>query len=70
MRSRDFVYWLQGFFELSKNVTLSAEKVDMIKRHLAMVFKAEIDPAFGDSLLQEQLQQIHHVVTDDVRFNC
>jgi hypothetical protein len=45
MQSRDFCYWLQGFFELSDNPDrLSAEQVEMIKRHLALVFAHEIQP--------------------------
>ena len=45
MQSRDFCYWLQGFFELSDNADrLSAEQVDMIQRHLALVFAHEIQP--------------------------
>ncbi|HEY3799531.1 MAG TPA: hypothetical protein VGL58_14355 [Caulobacteraceae bacterium] len=45
MQSRDFCYWLQGFFELSGDVTtISAEQAAMIRRHLDMVFHHEIEP--------------------------
>jgi len=48
MRSRDFCFWLQGFFEIAEAsgtaANFSASQVDCIRRHLAMVFKHEIDP--------------------------
>lgn len=57
MQSRDFVYWLQGFFELSKPTELNAEQTLAIRNHLAMVFVHEIDPAFPE---KEKLQEIHN----------
>jgi hypothetical protein len=38
MTPRDFAYWLQGFFELADRDQLSAEQVQVIKEHLALVF--------------------------------
>lgn len=55
MESKSFVYWLQGFFELSKETTLTEEQVQIIKNHLALVFKHEID--FPDPT--GELQAIH-----------
>lgn len=56
MTSRDFCYWLQGFFEIhgaglpdNADRGLIGEKVKMIEAHLAMVFKHEIDPSMGDA---------------------
>ena len=43
MKSRDFCYWLQGLFELGGPNTLDARQTELIKRHLALVFKHEID---------------------------
>jgi hypothetical protein len=68
MTSRDFCYWLQGYFEISESshkepgVTepLGAEKVACIKRHLAMVFEHEIDPSMGDRRHQAALSEIHN----------
>lgn len=57
MRSRDFCYWLQGYFEVSRMSTLDNEQIGTIKRHLAMVFKHEIDPSFGQDV--ESLREIH-----------
>lgn len=43
MKSRDFCYWLQGFFELSEIDSLSVEQVSIVARHLAMVVVHEGD---------------------------
>lgn len=63
MTSRDFCYWLQGFFEIRNSgrdrKDLSASQVEMIERHLAMVFVHEIDPSHGDEKKQKQLNEIH-----------
>jgi hypothetical protein len=48
MNERDFVYWLQGFFELTDTDKLSEAQVKMIKAHLALVLErktAELTPA-------------------------
>ncbi len=59
MTSRDFCYWLQGFFEISKVSALDKSEVDIIKKHLAMAFKHEIDPSYGKSE-QGVLNEIHN----------
>lgn len=43
MTSRDFTFWLQGFFELrgDTNEGLSAQQVKIVKEHLGLVFKHE-----------------------------
>jgi len=46
MTSRDFCYWLQGYFEISKASTLSEEQTQDVRNHLNMVFIHEIDPSF------------------------
>ena len=67
MTSKDFCYWLQGFFELSGNIsTLDKEQVKTIKNHLNMVFKHEIDPSYGDETHQATLQEIHDGLKDKV----
>lgn len=46
MKSRDFAFWLQGFFELGGGDTgLSATQVAVIRQHLGLVF--EHDPEIG-----------------------
>lgn len=56
MTSRDFAYWLNGFFELSGDKELNNVQVACIKRHLAMVFVHEIDP----SMPNPELDKIHN----------
>lgn len=60
MTSRDFCYWLQGFFELTGGGGgLSQQQVGCLRKHLALVFKHEIDPSMGGQEKQEALNKIH-----------
>lgn len=73
MTSRDFCYWLQGFYELKKTIDcregFSVETVAMIEKHLAMVFVHEIDPKMGDDKHRKLLDDIHAGLSE-VKFNC
>lgn len=60
MTSRDFAYWLQGFFEITNPTTITNEQTEMIKNHLNLVFKHEIDPSMGDKKHQSELNGIHN----------
>ena len=44
MNSIDFCFWLQGCFEITDTDSLTDEQVKIIKSHLNLVFKHEIDP--------------------------
>jgi hypothetical protein len=86
MTSRDFCYWLQGFFEVAesgrdtvevngvrtcKPVELNPAQVQSIRNHLAMVFKHEIDPSFGDKEKQDELNKIHNSDgASDIVYRC
>ncbi len=59
MTSRDFCYWLQGFFEVSDQISVNKDQVEIIKKHLNLVFVHEIDPSYGDKKKQETLNKIH-----------
>jgi hypothetical protein len=68
MKSRDFCYWLQGYFEIHGNrpvcepestYHLNESQIQMIKNHLAMVFKHEIDPSNGSLEHNKELSDIH-----------
>lgn len=61
MTSRDFAYWLMGFFELNQpNKALTEEQVKVIKNHLKLVFLHEIDPSYSDNkIVQTIFQNIH-----------
>lgn len=76
MKSRDFCYWLQGYFEISDstngktNMPLNEKQVAQIKAHLAMVFKHEIDPEAGSSEHQDNLNHLHGTNTSDFIARC
>ena len=55
MNSIDFCYWLQGHFEISETTELNEKQVEIIKNHLNLVFKHEIDGMYE----KEQLQNVH-----------
>ncbi|MBP9693148.1 MAG: hypothetical protein KBE16_00360 [Alphaproteobacteria bacterium] len=64
MTSRDFCFWLQGYFEIHKikNNTLpelSHSEVVVIANHLNMVFKHDIDPSMGPKPHQDALSALH-----------
>lgn len=59
LTSRDFCFWLQGYFEVSADATISSTQADCIRKHLALVFKHEIDPSMGGSEHQKDLNKIH-----------
>lgn len=64
MTSVGFCYWLQGFFEI-KNANLEAkelskQQVEMIEKHLNLVFVHEIDPSMGNEYEQDKLNAIHN----------
>ncbi len=66
MTSVQFIFWLQGFFEISEcdettPQEISAEQVACIKKHLKLVFKHEIDPSYPD---KDVLDKIHNPKPD------
>lgn len=63
MTSRDFCFWLQGFFEVGDPKTLTGEQLDLVKRHLNLVFIHEIDPSMGNKEEQDKLNAVHESKT-------
>ena len=64
MTARDFCYWLQGKLEIdavdpAASKALTAAQVDVIQKHLAMVFVHDIDPKAGGPEHQKLLDEIH-----------
>lgn len=60
MRSSEFCYWLQGYFEINEAdpespKEINEKQVEMIQRHLSMVFVHDLDP----KQVADKLQQIH-----------
>lgn len=43
MTERDFIYWFNGFLEMSKTETLNKEQLDMVKKHIELVIKRVVD---------------------------
>lgn len=74
MTSRDFCYWLQGFFELrhpgDPEQGLSGMQTQALKNHLALVFKHEIDPSAGGSEFQDKLNALHAGYPTDLQAFC
>ena len=61
MTTRDYVYWLQGFFEISKAEELNKEQVLMIKNHLNLVFFHDIDPKDPEPVKSQTIHDISSV---------
>lgn len=73
MKSRDFCYWLQGYFELENtncSDALTQKQVNTIRNHLALVFKHEIDPEGGNSQQQEVLNNLHAGIFPNITVRC
>jgi hypothetical protein len=61
MTSRDFCFWLQGCFEITDAKALNEWQLEVVKRHLALVFKHEIDPSMTPvKVKQDALDAIHN----------
>jgi len=58
MNERDFVYWLRGFFEMTKATTLTDEQTKMIQEHLnkVVIYKKleEMSPLLHRGVLTTQ----------------
>jgi hypothetical protein len=65
MTSRDFAYWLQGFFEINGvkkgGYEITDEQIDIIKSHLNLVFKHEIDPSLNEGKSKEEVKELQDV---------
>lgn len=60
MTSRDFVYWFQGFLEVSEAKEINENQVQVIKNHLNLVFKHDIDPSYTTDInKQKEYKKIH-----------
>jgi hypothetical protein len=84
MTSKDFSYWLQGFFEIERlnkkpeKLTLNTDQVECIQKHLNMVFLHEIDKSYGkdgpklDAIHNERAAQLPYSPTAplDKKIRC
>lgn len=75
MKAYEFCYWLQGYFELSGHTNLDTRQVDIVRKHLAMVFVHDIDASYPEEQ-QGALQAAHdgikptHAPNGEVLFRC
>lgn len=65
MTAVSFAYWLQGFFEISSAsgeiTSLNEKQVKMIRAHLNLIFKHDIDPKIdGDNSDTVLINQLIH----------
>ncbi len=66
MTSRDFCFWLQGVLEIGQLEQLNKTQINVIQKHLNLVFVHEIDPSMGDDNHQTKLNQIHNTGKENV----
>lgn len=57
MKESDFVYWLQGFVELSDTDTISERQWLMIKDHLKLVFD-KVTPDRSQPLRIKSMEEV------------
>ena len=71
MTSRDFCYWLQGFFEITDESisVITPKQVECIKNHLNLVFKHEIDPSINSKHTEEEVKEMNSIHGGEV-FRC
>ena len=60
MTSRDFCYWLQGALELSPGMALTPDQMLVVRNHLSLVFKHEIDSPDPTGELQAIHDGVEH----------
>lgn len=69
MKSVEFCYWLQGMFELSDPDELDETQTQLIRKHLALVFKHEIDASYPPEQ-QASLGAIHNNGNNTPTYRC
>ena len=74
MKASEFCYWLQGYIEIGHNQMhkqgLNYDQTEIIKKHLSLVFKHELDHLHGTPEHQAELQQLHNAGLDGELFRC
>ena len=68
MNTIDFCFWLQGFFEISGKSEITPDQAEIIKNHLNLVFKHEIDPLRESQtdIPSEELSAVHNGAAQEV----
>lgn len=58
MKGIEFCYWLNGFFDLSETDELTEEQVQVIKKHLALVFEQKVAPVKKRKLCKQNFPSL------------
>ena len=67
MTTKEFAYWLQGYFEISGAKELDERQVEVVKDHLALVFtKVTPDPGKHTNPLGPSLPIIHPMTNPNI----
>ena len=68
MTPENFVYWLQGYFEMTGATTLTEQQVEMIKEHLAMVLIKETSSVISTGIKIEGISdEIKKKIKDEMK---
>ena len=72
MNTIDFCFWLQGCFEVNDLKELNETQTKIVKDHLNLVFKHEIDPLRESETTTPaiELNQAHSGISNDTLFRC
>lgn len=65
MKSPEFCYWLQGFFELGCPDGMTPQQVEMVRKHLSLVFIHELDKTHGTDAVK--LNAVHNLTEERPR---
>jgi hypothetical protein len=57
MTAQEFTYWLQGFLEISNAKSINEEQLEIVRKHLALVFTNVTRVATTDSEAIRKLMQ-------------
>lgn len=66
MTPEQFVYWLQGFMEMTDSKMITVKQLDMIKAHLNTVFKKETHKLFDIPDVLEGPKRGKRILDDSV----
>jgi len=71
MNSIDFCFWLQGYFEVSDAKELTPSQTTIVKNHLNLVFRHEIDPLRDEqTTTPSDVLNALHSPNNDILIRC
>lgn len=69
MTPENFVYWLQGFFEISNPKELNEQQIEVIKNHLGLVLTNVTDDTAPEKV-KDFGKRIQDIMKNDKTFIC